>query len=297
MERNQAKDEKQLRKRKAPRDGIVISKQTLDTILRQKTRHVADMIALLTFYHYTALWQCTDQPCASLKFVAKGLNWGRDKVQIVRSLLLRLGLIEDLRATDPETGKVTGWYVKLPYFHPTDFQEGGTTHRVLPHVVKSDTNAFRAVTGNAFRSVTKHTHGAVSGADDLSLDGLTEHQRQIVSRYNKTLPPLGWLPVDKITKGVRSRLKNHTLEEFKKRTADLVNNKAKWPHKLTFWHFWANSSKHTRSADRLPLANRNQLINRLNERKAKIMRTFPDGDYAPWATKALEQIQRQLEKL
>jgi hypothetical protein len=125
MDANATKDEKQQRKRKrGARAGIFISKQTLDTILRQK-RCVAEMIALLNFYHYTALWQGTNQPRASLHYAAKGLKWGRDKVRAVRPLLLKLKLIEDFRAVDSVSGKVKGWYIRLPYFHPTEIQEDG----------------------------------------------------------------------------------------------------------------------------------------------------------------------------
>src|SRR5206468_10779755 len=106
--------------------GFFISKQTLDTILRQKHKHVADMIALLSFYHYTALWQRTNQVWVSLEYAAKGLHWGRDKVRIVRSLLLKLGFVEEIRATDADSGLVTGWYLRLPFFHPTENQHLGS---------------------------------------------------------------------------------------------------------------------------------------------------------------------------
>jgi hypothetical protein len=45
--------------------------------------------------------------------------------------------------------------VKLRYFHPTGFQEGGATTStllILPPVVKSDPNALRAVSTNALRA-------------------------------------------------------------------------------------------------------------------------------------------------
>jgi hypothetical protein len=85
------------------------------------------MIALLVFYHRTALWQRTNQPRASIACVMKGLSWGRDKVRAVRSLLLKAGLIEDALCRDATTERVKGWFVKVRYFHPTDFQGGGST--------------------------------------------------------------------------------------------------------------------------------------------------------------------------
>lgn len=47
----------------------------------------------------------------------------------------------------------------------------------------------------------------------------------------------------------------------------------------------------------MPIALRNKIINRLNEKKKRIMRTFPTGNYAQWAKDALANIERQLSKL
>ena len=109
-------------------DGVPnhINHWLLDKVLRHE--RAADMIALLTFYHYTALWQRTNQPRASIKFVAKKLRWGEAKVRAIKKLLTRLKLIEDLCATHPQTKKITGWYVKLAYFHPVNFAKGGSAN-------------------------------------------------------------------------------------------------------------------------------------------------------------------------
>src|SRR5262245_3525914 len=149
-------DETQPRQKKKVRTGIILSKQTIDTILRQKHRHIGDMIALLTFYHYTALWQGTNQPKASTRFTAKGLHWGPDKVCEIHELLRDLDLIEQVCVTDPRTHKIKGWYVRLPYFQPTDFPESKSHIRVLPHLAKSEQNALRADNTNAFRSGKTH---------------------------------------------------------------------------------------------------------------------------------------------
>jgi hypothetical protein len=76
---------------------------------------------------------------------------------------------------------------------------------------------------------------------------------------------------------------------------------------LKGWNTWrpkqsTTSRQHRRASGEitgrsLPIANRNKIINRLNERKQRIMRTFPDGKYEPWAEKDLAAIQRQLKKL
>src|SRR5207245_9311504 len=54
--------------------------------------------------------------------------------------------------------------------------------------------------------------------------------------------------------------------------------------------------KHARSRS-MPIAHRNKIINRLNEEKARIIGTFPDGRYAQWAEERLANIQSQLQIL
>jgi hypothetical protein len=58
---------------------IILSKQTLDLFLKQDDP--ADLIALYCFYYYTAKWQATNQPKATISYVAKGLKWGEAKVR------------------------------------------------------------------------------------------------------------------------------------------------------------------------------------------------------------------------
>ena len=140
-------------------DGeIGIRKQTLDKMLRHK--HSADMIALYVFLNYTALWQRTSQPKATVGYIAKGLHWGVNKVRRIKKLLVQRGLIEDLCVTDPKSKRVTGWYVRVAYFHPNCFREGGdqeSTLAVSPEVVKWEPNALRANKINALRPNNTHT--------------------------------------------------------------------------------------------------------------------------------------------
>jgi hypothetical protein len=124
--------------------GFFLSKQTIDVLLRHKRG--ADMIALLVFYSYTATWQQTDQPRATVDFVAKGLNWGLDKVREIRNLLREAGFIEDIAPVD-ERGKKKGWFVRLCHFHPRCFPEGGevpSTLGVSPPLAKHPPKCLKA---------------------------------------------------------------------------------------------------------------------------------------------------------
>ena len=92
---------------------IILTKQTLNIFLRQE--NPSELIALYTFYYYTAKWQQTNQiKCTSI-YVAKGLRWNRHKVLKVKQQLIDFGLIEEIRRVDPETKKVVGFYIKMNY--------------------------------------------------------------------------------------------------------------------------------------------------------------------------------------
>ena len=75
-------------------EPIVMSKPLLDLLLRQKSP--AELIALYSFYYYTAKWQKTNQPKATTEYVQKALNWSDRKVRTHKSTLIGLKLIEDL---------------------------------------------------------------------------------------------------------------------------------------------------------------------------------------------------------
>jgi hypothetical protein len=146
---------------------IVLSKQTLDVLLKQK--NAADLIALYSFYYYTAKWQNEQQTKATTGFVAKGLKWSEKKVRDRKKELIKLGLVSDVKQTDEE-GKVTGWYIRVTYFwrrdpneekkdenHPDGFTRGGEKPQGgLNHSVDSGrTNALEAGKGNALEAGNK----------------------------------------------------------------------------------------------------------------------------------------------
>lgn len=92
---------------------VILTKQTLDIFLKQE--NPSELIALYTFYYYTAKWQHTNQIKCTTDYVAKGLHWNKHKVIRVKKQLLAFGLIEDARIVDETTKKVTGYYIKMNY--------------------------------------------------------------------------------------------------------------------------------------------------------------------------------------
>lgn len=114
-------------------EPIVISKKLIDTLLQFKNRF-SDLFALYCFYYYTAKWQHTDQPKVTTNYTATGIGWGRDKVIHIKSILKRLGLIEDIVQHD-SNGRIIGHFIKI-YF------VWSTTPLVLPRQVNPDINAL-----------------------------------------------------------------------------------------------------------------------------------------------------------
>jgi len=92
-------------------EPIVLSKSLLDILLKEKD--YSDLLALYAFYYYTAKWQKTNQPKATTEYVQKAINWGRDKVKLVKRRLRELELIEDI--TTFKDNKTFGHFIKVNF--------------------------------------------------------------------------------------------------------------------------------------------------------------------------------------
>lgn len=144
---------------------VILTKQTLDIFLKQE--NPSELIALYTFYYYTAKWQKTNQPKCTTEYVSKCLHWNRHKVIRVKKQLLDFGLIEDARIVDETTKKVTGYYIKMNYiFKKTTIEKNQCAQKPQTgfeaqqaSVSKSDTvenehtNALSTVNINALSTV------------------------------------------------------------------------------------------------------------------------------------------------
>lgn len=91
---------------------IIFTKQTYDAFL--KSDNPAELIALYSFYYYTAKWQKTNQPKCTTGYAANGLKWSESKIRKFKKELIDLGLVEDVAIRD-ERNKIAGHYIKLNY--------------------------------------------------------------------------------------------------------------------------------------------------------------------------------------
>jgi hypothetical protein len=94
--------------------SVGITRESIEIILKSETiAPVADMLALWMFYAYTARWQKTNRPKATVAYVMSGLGWGRDKVRKARHGLSHLRLIQDIQELKEENGKWGAAYVQV----------------------------------------------------------------------------------------------------------------------------------------------------------------------------------------
>lgn len=137
-------------------EPIVLSKPLFDLLLKQEK--AGDLIALYTFYYYTAKWQKTDKIRATVGYVAKGLDWGVDRVRRSRVVLKNLGLIEDIQRTTKEGGKFARRYVKVHFIWAKETIKNRTPENASTekgYHGKSDTNALSNSNRNALRDSSK----------------------------------------------------------------------------------------------------------------------------------------------
>jgi len=93
-------------------EPIVLSKPLIDLLLQE--REFSNLLSLYSFYYYTAKWQGTDQPKATLQYVSAKIGWCLEKVQKVKNALEKLGLIESI-VTRGEGNKILGHFVKVNF--------------------------------------------------------------------------------------------------------------------------------------------------------------------------------------
>lgn len=89
---------------------VILTKQTIDLFLRQE--NPADLIALYSFYYYTAKCQGTNRPKCTTDYVSHALCWSSAKVRKVKRQLVLFGVIEDVAIKD-NFGKISGHYIKM----------------------------------------------------------------------------------------------------------------------------------------------------------------------------------------
>jgi hypothetical protein len=94
-------------------EPIVLSKALFDLLLKQE--HFSELIALYSFYYYTAKWQKTNTPRAVNTYVSQALNWSTDKISKYKRILISLGLIENIVRKNENNSQFVGNYIRVNF--------------------------------------------------------------------------------------------------------------------------------------------------------------------------------------
>lgn len=160
---------------------IILTKQTLDIFLRQK--NPSELIALYTFYYYTAKWQATNQIKCTTGYVAKGLHWGVNKTRKVKKQLKDFGLIEDVQTRDPITKKVCGHYIRMNYIFKKETIE--KTQECAKDSTDSTLTDAHSVGGeNTNVLAKKATLSICYGVDERGTNALSTNNKNALSTDN-----------------------------------------------------------------------------------------------------------------
>lgn len=91
---------------------IILPKYLYDTLLKENNS--GDLIAVYSFYYYTAKWQQTNQIKATNGYCQTGLNFGEHRFLRAKKKLIILKLIEQVKIHKG------GWYIKLNFIYKQD---------------------------------------------------------------------------------------------------------------------------------------------------------------------------------
>jgi hypothetical protein len=124
--------------------GLILTKQTIDHLLKQEKPD--QLLALYTFYCYTALWQHTSSVWATTKYAASAMGWARGKLQRVKKRLVDLGYVEDVQERKEGSGCFDKRYIRVRYY---------TTKRVKRTEKPVRQNTVRRKTGCTVKARAK----------------------------------------------------------------------------------------------------------------------------------------------
>lgn len=219
---------------------VILTKQTLDVFFRQE--NAAELIALYTFYYYTAKWQQTNQPKCTTDYVAKALHWKRNKVCRVKKQLVEFGLIEDVRIVDHVTKKVQGYYIKMNYIFkketleksqcipnpPTGNEIQGASVSQTEGVAFGYTNALSTDNTNALstNNLKKESKKERKEPEKQRKENVISFN-QIIENYTSNQQLRNELKEHlKVRKNKKAALTNRAIELSLKKLDDLASNDA-----------------------------------------------------------------------
>jgi len=169
-------------------EPIVLSKAVMDLLLGQP--YYCHLLALYSFYYYTAKWQKTNQPRCTNAYVMKGTGLKERALHKYKKHLIRLGLIENIKLRTSD-GVFDGHYIKVNFIwshaQSQHFTKDQPTIPAFFHtVVKRSTNALSS---NSIKSMSDP-----AGTDDQMVLPLKPSNRRSPIRKKNITPPKAKAP-------------------------------------------------------------------------------------------------------
>lgn len=189
-------------------EPIILSKSILDLLLKHKKP--SDLIALYTFYYYTAKWQKTNQIKALQSYVMKGLHWSRERHSYAYNKLIDLGLIEDVQKRNETGDKFGEKYIKINFLWKkktiNDTKENLFVEK--PNNREQTENALSTNNKNALSTNNKNDSSFTS-TDELSknIEKIYQHYKEKIYQVRLT---------KKGKEKIISRLKEYSVDDLLK---------------------------------------------------------------------------------
>lgn len=216
-------------------EPITISKVTMDILLREE--NPAYLIALYSFLYYTAKWQRTNKPKATISYICKALNWGEKRVMQTKKRLVELNLIQNV-CTKSDDGKISGHYILIKFIwsknHTGNLDQYGekTIPAKMQGVVSEGTNAL--ITNN---KNTKYRLIGLNNAREEEI--LPEKNDKILPKETKDrniIPPTLKMVTKYCTKRNNSIDPEKFIDHYKARGWKLGKEKMKdWQAAIRTW--------------------------------------------------------------
>lgn len=117
---------------------------SLITLLLKQDNY-EDLLALYSYYYYTAKWQKTNQAWATTSYVSKGLKWTETRVRKNKKILLSLGLLEEISGMKKEGGLWEKPYIKVNFIWGQSALYDSRDSGVNGSPVHQETNALSVI--------------------------------------------------------------------------------------------------------------------------------------------------------
>lgn len=133
-------------------EPVIISKSITDTMLKFKKPYAA--MAVYLHYCYTAKWQGTNQPRATVSYIAKGIGLSKELVQHARKELIGAGFIEDVQEARGHD-KFGKRYVRVKFLWTKEKAREAMSSCVVPPVQRIPSGSKNRCTGNETTNALK----------------------------------------------------------------------------------------------------------------------------------------------